>query len=122
MQQVLNRSCEFPTLDPHNQGKYLRRTYLAVHRQGVDISRFDYETGSLTEADFGQNRYPTGPIYAPDAQNPQQGWILTEVFDSDRCSSEIWIFDAEHLDAEPVCKLGLPSVVPFGFNGIWKSA
>jgi carotenoid cleavage dioxygenase-like enzyme len=130
MQPVVNRSCEFPTLDPSSQGKYSRYTYLSVHRQGVDISQemfnaiacFDYETGRLTEADFGQHRYPTGPIYAPDVQNPQQGWILTEVFDSDLCSSEIWIFDAHHLDAQPVCRLKLPSIVPFGFNGVWKSA
>lgn len=73
------------------------------------------------EADIGKNRYPVSPIYAPDAENHSQGWILTEVFDGDSCSSEVWIFDAHHLDAEPMCRLALPSVVPFGFHGTWKS-
>jgi len=55
------------------------------------------------------------------AENHSQGWILTEVFDGDSCSSEVWIFDADHLDAEPICRLALPSVIPFGFHGTWKS-
>jgi carotenoid cleavage dioxygenase-like enzyme len=130
MHQLLDRSCEFPTVAPDQVGQAWRFTYLSVHRQGVDISQelfntiacFDYQTGILTEADLGESRYPVSPIYAPDTQNPSQGWILTEVFDSDRCSSEVWIFDADHLDAEPVCKLALPCVVPFGFHGTWKSA
>jgi carotenoid cleavage dioxygenase-like enzyme len=129
MHQLLDRGCEYPTVAPDQVGKPWRFTYLSVHRQGVNISQelpgaiacFDYQTRTLTEADLGENRYPVSPIYAPDAENHNQGWILTEVFDSDSCSSEVWIFDADHLDAEPICRLALPSVVPFGFHGTWKS-
>jgi len=129
MHQLLDRGCEYPTVAPDQVGKPWRFTYLSVHRQGVDISQevpgaiacFDYQTRTLTEADLGENRYPVSPIYAPDAENHSQGWILTEVFDGDSCSSEVWIFDADHLDAEPICRLALPSVVPFGFHGTWKS-
>ena len=130
MQQLLDRCCEFPTVAPERVGQASRFTYLSVHRQGVDftqelfgtLARFDSQTGTLTEAEFGENCYPTGPIYAPDGSNPDRGWILTVVFDGDRCKSEVWIFDAAHLDAEPICKLALPSVVPFSFHGTWKSA
>ncbi|MHC5716690.1 MAG: carotenoid oxygenase family protein, partial [Nostoc sp.] len=66
--------------------------------------------------------YPSEPIPAQDAQNPEQGWVLTVVYDGNSHSSEIWIFDSARLDAEPVCKLGLPNVIPHSFHGTWNPA
>jgi carotenoid cleavage dioxygenase-like enzyme len=37
-------------------------------------------------------------------------------------SSEVWVFASDRLNAEPVCKLGLPSVIPHSFHGTWKPA
>lgn len=53
--------------------------------------------------------------------NSEQGWILTVVYDGEQDRSEVWIFDSEHLDEEPVCRLGLPEVIPIGFHGTWKA-
>lgn len=130
MEEVLKRICDFPTVASNEIGQLSRFTYLLLHRLETDISqerfgaigRFDHQTRILTEADIGNNRYPVEPIYAPDAKIPGQGWILTVVFDGDHNSSEVWIFDANHLDAAPVCMLALPSVVPLGFHGTWKPA
>jgi carotenoid cleavage dioxygenase-like enzyme len=130
MRELLARSCEFPTVPASEVGRENRFTYLSLHRPGTDaigelydsIGRFDSQTGTLTEADLGSGRYPTEPIYAPDADNPQQGWILTVVFDSQQNTSEVWVFDAEGLDGEPVCRLALPEVVPPGFHGTWVPA
>ncbi|MCV3216474.1 carotenoid oxygenase family protein [Plectonema radiosum NIES-515] len=130
MHQLLDRSCAFPSVPPHRVGQESRFTYLLMHRSGVDIgqelygaiARFDHQTKTLIEADFGENRYPMKAIYAVDAENPEKGWVLTVVFDGNSCSSSVWIFEQEHLDAEPVCRLALPSVVSFGFGGTWKSA
>lgn len=125
LHQVLDRGCEFPTVAPSEVGQAWRFTYLSMYRSGSDIrqeyfgaiARFDHQTGTFTETDLGENRYPMEPLYAPDAQNPQQGWILTVVFDGNKDSSEVWILDAAHLDAGPICQMELPSVVPFGFHG-----
>lgn len=130
MHEVLNRGCEFPVVRPEDVGQPWRYTYLAVHRRGADaahelfgtIARFDHETGALMEADLGENRYPSEPIYAADAQHPDRGWILTIVYDGNTHCSEAWIFDANCLDAEPVCKLAIPQVIPFSFHGTWKAA
>lgn len=130
MQQVVDRGCEFPVVSPQQVGQPARYTYLSIHRQDADLSQelfgaiacFDYQTGSLTEADLGEHRYPMEPLYAPDAYDPEQGWIVTVVFDGKTSSSEVWIFDADHLDADPVCRLALPEVVPMGFHGTWKPA
>jgi len=134
---VLERDCEFPSVNPQEVGRTSRYTYLSLQRQDAPatdllgaMGRFDHQTGELTEADLGAHRYPTEPIYAPDQTDPHQGWILTVVFDCDRQlsgedphgQSEIWIFDSAHLDSDPVCRLALPSVVPIGFHGTWQPA
>lgn len=129
MQQMVDRGCEFPSVAPHEVGQASRFTYLAVHRSDADISqeifgaiaRFDYQTGNLMVSDLGDNCYPMEPIYAPDPQDPEKGWILTVVFDGNRSSSEVWVFDSDRFD-EPVCRLALPFVIPMGFHGTWKPA
>jgi all-trans-8'-apo-beta-carotenal 15,15'-oxygenase len=130
LQEACTRTAEFPLVNPRAVGQPSRYTYLSIRRPGTSISqelfdaigRFDYQTGTLTEAKLGDNRYPMEPIYAPDAHNPNQGWILTVVFDSSSQSSEVWIFDSEHLDREPVCRMALPTVIPMGFHGTWNPA
>jgi carotenoid cleavage dioxygenase-like enzyme len=71
---------------------------------------------------MGENRYPMEPIYAPHPQNPDTGWIVTVVYDGNIDKSEVWVFDSDRLDESPVCRLGLPSVVPMGFHGTWRQA
>ena len=130
MQELLDRPCEFPIVPPDRVGQSSQFTYLSVHQRGVEIAteqfgaiaRFDHETGTLTEADFGRNCYPSEPIYAADANDPARGWILTVVFDGDRQASEVWIFACDRLDDAPVCRLALPSIVPLSFHGTWNPA
>lgn len=127
---VLDRDCEYPIVPQHLTGQASRYTFLSVQRQGVDISqeiygaiaRFDSQTQSLTIADMGENRYPMEPIYAPNPQNPDMGWIVTVVYDGNIDKSEVWVFDSDRLDEPHICRLGLPSVVPMGFHGTWRQA
>ena len=130
LQELLDRSCEFPTVPQQDVGQASRYTYLSVHPDGVDtsqelfgaIAQFDHKTDTLTMADMGENRYPSEPLHALDAINHQQSWVLTVVYDGNSDTSEVWVFDSNTLDEEPVCRLGLPSVIPHGFHGTWKSA
>ena len=130
MQEVLSRPCEFPGIDPRETGQPSRYTYLSMHRPDADtardlygtIARFDWQTANLTAADLGEGRYPSEPLYAADAIDPNQGWILTVVYDGNQNQSEVWIFDADRLNDAPVCQLGLPSVIPLGFHGTWNPA
>ena len=128
--QVIDRGCEFPSVAPSQVGQNSRYTYLSIHRPHADlqtelfgaIARYDYQTNTLTEADFGANRYPTEPLFAADPASPDTGWVITVIFDGDRECSEIGIFDSDRLDSEPVCRLALPSIVPMGFHGTWRSS
>lgn len=125
---LVSRGCEFPSVAPQEVGQEARFTYLSLYRQDANIGeellgaigRYDHQTGTLTEADFGPNSYPSEPLYIPDPEDPQQGWVITVVFDgTDQGKSEVWIFKSDRLDEDPVCRLGLPKVVPMGFHGTW---
>ena len=130
MEQLSDRACEFPVVPEQLVGQASRYTYLSVHRDGVDISkefhgaiaRFDHKTDTLKMADRGDKWYPSEPIYAPDTRNPEQGWVLTVVYNGNSDTSEVVVFDSNKLDDEPVCRLRLPSVIPFSFHGRWKPA
>lgn len=127
--QVLSRSCEFPLCQPQEVGQPSRYTYLVVHRAATDtcteifdaIACFDHDTETLIEADLGQQRYPTEPIYAPDANHSAQGWLLVVIYDGNQNNSQLWIYDAAKLDEDPVCRLALPEIVPLGFHGTWNA-
>ncbi|MBD2447019.1 carotenoid oxygenase family protein [Nostoc sp. FACHB-152] len=128
IETLLDRTGEFPNVPPQTVGQVSRHAYMALFRQGTDISqeilntiaRFDHNTETLTEANLGENRYPSEPLPVQDANNPNQSWVLTVVYDGNSDRSEVWVFDSDRLDAEPVCQLGLPSVIPHSFHGTWK--
>ena len=125
---LVEQGCEFPTVAASEVGQQLQRTYLSIHRQGANIATdmfgaiavFNHQTETLTVADLGENRYPTEPLYVPNPTDPDAGWVMTVVFDSQNNDSEVWIFEANRLDGEPVCVLQLPSIVPNGFHGCWQ--
>ncbi|MEN9230099.1 MAG: carotenoid oxygenase family protein [Thermostichus sp. DG02_5_bins_236] len=125
---LLERPCEFPTVHPAQVGQPHRYLYLLLHRQSVDpsrdmfgsVGRVEVETGSLMEANLGVGRYPSEPLYAPDAEDPGRGWLLSVVFDGHQNRSEVWIWDAAQLDQDPCCRLELPERIPLGFHGTWQ--
>jgi carotenoid cleavage dioxygenase-like enzyme len=127
---LLDRSGEFPSVPPAWVGKNAPQIYLNVHRQGVDraqdlygaIACYDCRTSKLTEADLGESCYPTEPIFVPHPDSPDRGWVLAVVYDTGCEQSQVWIFEGDGLDREPVCRLGLPDVIPMGFHGTWQPA
>ena len=127
--QLLDLGSEFPSVAPTQVGQNSRYTYLSIQRPDAvinqelfgAIARYDYQTHTLIEADLGANCYQMEPLFAPDSSNPDRGYVITVVFDSDRQCSEVWIFDSDRLDSEPICRLTLPSIVPMGFHGTWRS-
>jgi carotenoid cleavage dioxygenase-like enzyme len=78
-------------------------------------------SGELVEADCGEHRYPSEALYAADAIAPERTWVLSLVYDGNTDTSEVWIFDADRLEDEPICRLGLPEKIPLGFHGTWKA-
>jgi carotenoid cleavage dioxygenase-like enzyme len=125
--QLLDKMCEFPVINPSKVGKPWRYTYLSCHQTGVDpsqeiltaIARFDRHQQQLEITDMGINLYPAEPVYVPSQENPTTGWLLTVVYDGNNHSSEVRIYHSDRLEADPVCRLELPEVIPPSFHGTW---
>ncbi|PSF37909.1 hypothetical protein C7H19_07985 [Aphanothece hegewaldii CCALA 016] len=125
---LIDRGCEFPVIPSHHVGKQHQDTYLLVHPDGVDIreeilgipAKYNHVTQTLTVATREKNCYASEPIFVSNSD--KQGWVLTIVYDGNNHHSEVRIYDSEHLENEPICRLGLPSVIPPSFHGTWKSA
>ncbi|PAX49056.1 carotenoid oxygenase family protein [Brunnivagina elsteri] len=128
IEKICDRQCEFPTVPQQNVGKESRYTYLSTFRSQSNITgellnaiaRYDYETDTLTIANVGENCYPSEPIYVQDRENPLQAWVITVVYDGNEDISQVWIYDADKLDEQPVCKLELPGVIAHSFHGTWR--
>ena len=126
---LVDRHCEFPVVAPHQVTKPWRHTYFNTHGAGVipeqelftAIASFDRQTGNLTLAEMGENIYPSEPIYIPQPDNPELGWLITLAYDGNRDRSEVRIYLSDRLNEEPICRLALPSTIPHSFHGTWKN-
>lgn len=123
--------CDFPVV-PLQGGIKVDRLYLAADADVSwaaktaemynSIACLDFQRESVSLAQPGPGSYPAEPIYAPDRFDPDQGWILTIVFDGNRDRSTLQIYHAQQLNAGPVAELELPHIIPIGFHGTWRPA
>jgi carotenoid cleavage dioxygenase-like enzyme len=127
-ERLLDRPGEFPSVSPIWVGENAPQIYLSLHRRDADRMRdlygsigcYDCRSGQLTEGDLGENRYPSEPIFAPHPDGSDRGWLLTVTYDGTLEQSQVWVFENDGVDREPICRLALPEVIPLGFHGTWQ--
>jgi all-trans-8'-apo-beta-carotenal 15,15'-oxygenase len=124
-----DRTCEFPSVSPAAVGKPARYTYLSARSdqsQSTDlfdaIACFDHRQETLALANLGPGRYPSEPLFAPDPHQTDQGWVLSVVYDAQQHTSEVWIFEGNALEREPICRIALPEAIAFSFHGTWNAS
>ena len=121
---------ECPTVSPSLVGKPWRFTYLFIYSQNRDslpnlpdlVACRDRHTGELTPAYQEQDCFHVIMTPVGETANSQAKWVIVQVFNAAVNRSEIWILAGDQLDREPVAKLALPKVIPFGFTGIWQES
>lgn len=126
-QVLINRVCEYPQFNPARLGQQQERSFLSIRRQPSNpndllsgLACFNHAKDTLTETQLPDHCYPTEPVYVANPTHDDAGWILSVIYDGDRHTSEVWIFERDRLDREPICRLGLPSFIPIGFHGAWR--
>ncbi|KAL3697027.1 hypothetical protein R1sor_011103 [Riccia sorocarpa] len=58
-------------------------------------------------------------VARPGATEEDDGWIVTYVYNESTSMSDMIIIDAQNFDKEPVARLRLPQIVPYGFHGAY---
>jgi carotenoid cleavage dioxygenase-like enzyme len=137
-----DHACEFPieasgmTNSPGSQADTAsatirdRRTFVVTHRPGVKpgpelfgaIGVYHHGRNAWTIVDCGEDHYPFGPSYLSNPRDSTQEWLISIVFNGQAQRSELWILDGKSPDQDPICKLLLPEIIPFGFHGTWANS
>jgi all-trans-8'-apo-beta-carotenal 15,15'-oxygenase len=125
-EKLLDRSCDFPVVSPLVVGDSWQYTALSVHRSTRENADeilglpaiYNHKTGDLSIANLENNEYASEPIFVADGSAPEQGWLIAVVYNGNHHRSEVRIYRS--LELEPLCCLGLPSVIPPGFHGTWR--
>jgi len=127
-EDLLDIGAEFPSFAESKMGQKWRYSMFATassqndhaldHHPGA-IGRYDYQNNNVKIAEFGKDKYISEPVLASFDEDPENGHILTLVYDALYHQSEVWIHDSRVLEDEPICKLALPEVIPLGFHGKW---
>lgn len=133
LEQLDDRTVEFPQLDRRRMGRKHRYGYglwLADdqgthHPMGVrGIVKYDRDAGTSTVHAIDASLQPDEAFFVPASANAaeDEGYLLSYVYDRRTDRTDLYIADASRMDAPPVARVKLPFRVPFGFHGFWVPA
>lgn len=120
---VQQRACEFPFVNPTLIGKRHRFVFLAAaHQPQGDapqqaIIKVDPEAGEQQFWSDAPKGFVGEPVFVPRPQAEQEddGWVLTLVYNAAREKSDLVILDGKNL--QPIARLHLKHHVPYGLHG-----
>ncbi len=125
-EQLDDRITEFPVVNLDRLGRKTRSSYHVsipdTETQVFDgLVKYDLDSGRSDAWMFGDGVFGSEPAFAPriNAQDEDDGYVLTFVTDSASGKSEALIFDAQDFAAGPRARVKLPGRVPAGFHGVW---
>jgi all-trans-8'-apo-beta-carotenal 15,15'-oxygenase len=124
-ERLLERAVEFPSIHPARVGIPHRWAFMAMADaptgnaplQGV--LAYDTHTGETQTYSFAPSGYVGEPVFVPTpgAAEENAGYLLQMVFDAQRGTSGLAIFDARHVARGPLARLHLRDIVPYGLHG-----
>ncbi len=126
--QVSDRRCEFPVTTPLRAGARHRFVYLAAHSgheawRGPQDSlvKVDMDTGNETVVTLERGHFPSEPVFVPrpGASAEDDGWLLTQVYDTSCDQTCVAVLDARVPQAGPLARAWLGHAFPFTFHGTW---
>ena len=126
-------SYEWPRVNELHRCRDYRFAYMVKTRPGdffwTVVCRMDMRTGRTESYDFGAGCYLTEPVfvelpggrtYRPDDPS-EQGFLLTEAYDSATRRSFLAVLQTANLAAGPVALVHLEHHAPFSYHGWWSA-
>jgi all-trans-8'-apo-beta-carotenal 15,15'-oxygenase len=124
-QVLVERSCEFPTINPQYVGQPYRYAYIGAIAQPQGnaplqvIMKVDLHTGKQELHSFAPRGFISEPVFIPrpGAVAEDDGWLVLIVFNAATNCSDIAILDAQNITAAPIATLHLNHHIPYGLHG-----
>lgn len=127
-EQIDDAISEFPTVNLSRVGHKTRYSYHAsipdTQTQVFDgVLKYDLQKGSYERHDFGGAWAGSEPAFAPrfDAQDEDDGYVISFVTDVTTGGSKALILDAQNLADKPLAQISIPQRIPLGFHGTWAN-
>ena len=126
-EMISDMPAEFPEINSEAECRKPRFAYFASNRfpgeGGIfrGVLKRDYESGTTQFHDFGDTKVSLQPTFVsrPDANEEDDGWIMTIVHDGATKTTEIPILDARAIQDGPICTLRLQENAGITFHGCW---
>lgn len=123
-------SGEFPRLDERRTGQTYRHGWYGCAERDSGratfnaIAHIDHATGARRVHRFAEGDGVSEPLFVPRSEDAEEGdgFVLTLVYRGAEHRSDLLIFDARAIDAEPLARIQIPARVPYGFHGNWRPA
>lgn len=128
---IAGENFEWPRINEQHRCHRYRFAYINQSHAGEFfwsiISRVDVRTGAKTSYDFGGTHYCSEPVFIPipgrvyDQDSiVEPGWIVSEVYDSEKRISYLAILRAEKIADGPIARIYLSHHAPFSYHGWWS--
>ena len=118
---------EFPRVREDLVGRRYRFGYSAGLGSGVSqdtLCRIDLQSGSVTRRTDNDEMGYGEPVFIPreNSNAEDDGYVMALRHNRSTNLSDLCVFDASDIAAEPVAVVHLPARVPNGFHGNWVTA
>jgi carotenoid cleavage dioxygenase len=110
---------------PYKHGYYTSQTGVTIDGGFFDtICHLNVESGERRDYFGGNGVFFVEPIFVPRAAAAPEGdgWLVTLAYDAARNLSDFIVLDTDDIRKGPIARVQLPSRVPYGFHGSWRSA
>lgn len=123
--QIDDRSVDFPRVPDSLIGLRHRYGYTAEFASGLPYAaafrKYDMHSGNSVAHQLREGCMGGEPVFVPaaNAENEDDGYLLSYVYDQHNSTSELVVVDAGTMDDEPVARIHIPARIPAGFHGSW---
>lgn len=126
-----NQPCEFPRINEKYTGLPFRYGYAAIFSDSQNDAvgplfsgflKYDRQLETTQVCQLDHKQFCSEPVFVPrkDSEAEDDGYIMLYMHDEINEESQVLIYDARDLQSEqPICRLGLPARVPYGFHAAW---
>jgi carotenoid cleavage dioxygenase-like enzyme len=127
-EQLDDQITEFPMVNGLYNGRPNRYSYNALPVKGVwlldGLKKFDLKTGNHQTYMMDPGMYISEAPFAPriGAKAEDDGYLVTFVTNENTNKGECAVFDAQDIEAGPICRIIMPHHIPTGAHAFWAGA